>query len=250
MRSIFSGIAELTEVPPVAVVIDVMRAFTVTAWAFARGAEKVVFAETLEDALDLKTRNPDWLAFQDGAPVPGFDLANSPRLLQSLEVERRTVVQKTTAGTVGALAVAEAELLLCASFVVADATAHVLRREQPEQVTFVITGENGRAEEDVACAQYIAARATGAVVDPAHFVERAGRSIAAADLAEGVRRGYSGVHAEDVGLCLEVGTFPFAMVADREDGHIVLRPVPVPQSDVIRTRHGVRPGRDGWPRSM
>ena len=34
-------------------------------------------------------------------------------------------------------------------------------------------------------------------------------------------------HAEDVGLCLEVGTFPFAMVADREAGHIVLRPVPV-----------------------
>jgi hypothetical protein len=41
----------MAEVPSVAVVIDVMRAFTVTAWAFAQGAEKVVLAGSLEEAL-------------------------------------------------------------------------------------------------------------------------------------------------------------------------------------------------------
>ncbi|MGW3210326.1 2-phosphosulfolactate phosphatase [Streptomyces sp. NPDC001135] len=202
-----------------------MRAFTVAAWAFRRGAERIVFAGTQQEALDLKARHPGWLAFQDGAPVPGFDLANSPARLRSLDVRGRTVVQKTTAGTSGALAVAEAGLLLCASFVLAGATAEVLRRARPETVTFVVTGDGGRAEEDRACAGYIADRVRTADADPAPYLERARRSEATARLADGVRRGWAGVHPEDVGMCLEADAFPFAMAAARVDGRLVLRPV-------------------------
>src|SRR4051812_6011304 len=208
MQPTFTGVSGLSETPEVAVVIDVMRAFTVAAWAFRRGAEKIVFTETSADALELKARHPDWLAFQDGAPVPGFDLANSPARLRRLDVAGRTVVQKTTAGTVGALAVADARLLLCASFAVAGATAELLRREGPEAVTFVVTGDGGRAEEARACAQYIAARAASGTIDAAPYVDRARRSDAAARLADGVRRGWAGVHPEDVDLCLEVNTCP------------------------------------------
>ncbi|MFJ3306572.1 2-phosphosulfolactate phosphatase [Streptomyces sp. NPDC086549] len=225
MRSTFTGVPGLSATPDVAVVVDVMRAFTVAAWVFRRGAEKIVFAGTVDEALELKARHPGWLAFQDGAPLPGFDLANSPARLRALDVAGRTVVQKTTAGTVAALAVADARLLLCASFVVAEATAEQLRRARPDAVTFVVTGDGGRAEEDLACAQYIAARAVSGPTDPAPFVGRARRSDAAARLADGVRRGWGGVHPEDVDLCLEVDTFPFAMAAAREDGRLVLRPV-------------------------
>ena len=49
MNARFVSIAELGGAPSVAVVIDVMRAFTVAAWAFARGAENVVLAGTLDD---------------------------------------------------------------------------------------------------------------------------------------------------------------------------------------------------------
>ncbi len=78
MRARFLGIPELTDVPDVAVVVDVMRAYTVAAWAFARGAERVVLAESLEDALALKARHPGWVTLKDGSPAPGFDLVNSP----------------------------------------------------------------------------------------------------------------------------------------------------------------------------
>ncbi|GAA3089114.1 hypothetical protein GCM10017562_69550 [Streptomyces roseofulvus] len=160
MDARFPGITELTEVPSVAVVVDVMRAYTVAAWAFARGAEKIVLAASLDDAMALKARHPEWWALKDGPPAPGFDLVNSPALLRSTDLTGRTVVQKTTAGTVGALAVKDAELVLCAGFVVAEATARTLRARAGDTVTFVVTGEDGRAEEDLACAQYIAARAT------------------------------------------------------------------------------------------
>ena len=54
MEARFVSIAQLTEAPCVAVIVDVMRAFTVTAWAFARGAEKVVLAETLSRYLPAR----------------------------------------------------------------------------------------------------------------------------------------------------------------------------------------------------
>jgi 2-phosphosulfolactate phosphatase len=225
MDSRFLGIAELVEAPSVAVVVDVMRAFTVAAWAFAQGADKIVLAESLDEALALKARHLDWVALKDGPPAPGFDTVNSPGLLRSIDLGGRTVVQKTTAGTVGALAVKEAPLVLCASFVVAEATARLLRTRKSDSVTFVVTGEDGQADEDLACAQYIARRATEAGTDAAEFLRRASESRAAAELAEGVRQG---VHPDDIALCLELDRFPFAMVATLEDSLMILRPCAVP----------------------
>ncbi|MFJ5738786.1 2-phosphosulfolactate phosphatase [Streptomyces microflavus] len=225
METRFVGIAELAEIPSVAVVVDVMRAFTVAAWAFARGAEKIVLAESLDDALALTARHPEWVALKDGPPAPGFTLVNSPGLLRSADLGGRTVVQKTTAGTVGALAVKDASLVLCAGFVVAEATAQLLRARGSGSVTFVVTGEDGRADEDLACAQYIAGRATGAGTDAAGFLRRAAASRAATELAEGVRQG---VHPDDIALCLELDRFPFAMVAALEDSLMVLRPYATP----------------------
>lgn len=66
MDARFLGTAELVQAPSVAVVVDVMRAFTVAAWAFGQGAEKIVLAESLDDALALKARHPDWVALKDG----------------------------------------------------------------------------------------------------------------------------------------------------------------------------------------
>ncbi|MFF3707808.1 2-phosphosulfolactate phosphatase [Streptomyces phaeochromogenes] len=225
MDTRFLGIAELVDTPPVAVVVDVMRAFTVAAWAFAQGAEKIVLAGSLDEALALKADNPDWVALKDGPPAPGFDTVNSPGLLRSIDLGGRTVVQKTTAGTVGALAVKEAPLVLCASFVVAEATAQLLRSRGSDSVTFVVTGEDGQADEDLACAQYIARRAIEPGTDAAEFLRRAAQSRAAAELAQGVRQG---VHADDVALCLELDRFPFAMVATLEDSLMVLRGRAVP----------------------
>jgi 2-phosphosulfolactate phosphatase len=146
MEARFLGITELAEAPSVAVVVDVMRAFTVAAWAFAQGAQKIVLAESLDEAQALKARHPDWVTVKDGPPAPGFDAVNSPGLLRSIDLGGRTVVQKTTAGTVGALAVKEASLVLCAGFVVAEATARLLRARACDSVTFVVTGEDGHAD--------------------------------------------------------------------------------------------------------
>ncbi len=119
--------------------------------------------------------------------------------------------------------------MLCASFVVAGATARVLRERGSGSVTFVVTGEDGRADEDLACAQYVAGRAAGAGADPAGFLRRAEESRAATELREGVRLG---VHPDDVALCLEVDRFPFAMAATSEGPLMILRPYALLPSEV------------------
>jgi len=222
MDSRVVGIPEVDGTEQVAVVIDVMRAFTTAAWAFHRGAAEIVLASDQDEALAIKACHPGWLALKDGAPVSGFDLVNSPGLLREADLAGRTVIQKTTAGTVGALAVAGAKLALCASFAVAGATVRALRDASAGPVTFVATGEDGHAAEDLACAEYLDRLLAGERPDPGPYLHRAGTSPAAGDLRGGRRLG---AHPADVGLCLEVDRFDFAMKIGLEEGTAVLRPL-------------------------
>ncbi|MFI0240562.1 2-phosphosulfolactate phosphatase [Streptomyces sp. NPDC016845] len=215
------GIPEVDGAEQVAVVIDVMRAFTTAPWVFHRGAEKIVLAADEGEALALKAAHPGWLALKDGARVSGFDLVNSPALIQGADLAGRTVIQKTTAGTVGALAVVEAKVALCASFVVAGATARALAQAGAGSVTFVATGEDGRAAEDLACAEYLHRLVAGDRPDPGPYLHRARTSPAADDLRDGRRLG---ADPADVELCLELDRFDFAMEVGLEEGLAVLRP--------------------------
>lgn len=223
MNSRVVGIPEVDGTEQVAVVIDVMRAFTTAAWAFHRGADKIVLAADEAEALAVKAAHPGWLALKDGAPASGFDLPNSPGRLRETGLTGRTVIQKTTAGTVGALAVVEAKVALCASFAVAGATARALTDTGADSVTFVATGEDGRATEDLACAEYLTRLLAGDHPDPAPYLHRARTSQAAADLRDGRRHG---AHPADVELCLEADRFDFAMKLALEQELTVLRPLP------------------------
>ena len=217
------NIEEATQTSGCAIVIDVMRAFTVAAWAFHLGASRIVLVRELDEALALKRRTPGSLAFQDGRPLPGFDLANSPVRIEHLDLVGRTIYQRTSAGTKGALAASRCVPLLCTGFASANATAAFLRRECTRDCSFVITGEGGRATEDIACAEYIAERVRDPYVSALPFVEVARTSRAAAKLHEAAAKGYEGVHPDDVERCLEVGRFDFVMSAGLEDGALTLR---------------------------
>jgi 2-phosphosulfolactate phosphatase len=206
-----------------AVVVDVMRAYTTAAWALHLGAARLILAAEIEEALALKARLPGALAMKDREPLPGFELSNSPVLLHAAgDIEGRTIVQRTTAGTVGAVAARSAERIFCAAFVNASATAAALRDWGARSVCFVVTGEGGAAEEDRACAEYIASLLEEPKADAAPYLQRAGRSSGARRLREEAAAGVPGVHPLDVEACLEVDRFDFAMEARDEDGLLVL----------------------------
>lgn len=205
------------------VVVDVMRAFTTAAWAFHLGAGRIVLFAGLEEALAYKAATPGALAFCDGAPKDGFDLFNSPAQLLDLDVAGRSIAQRTTAGTQGAVAASHADLVLCTGFVTAAATARVLVAKNATDVVFVVTG----GDEDLACAEHISCTLAGE--DPGNaYVDRARHSPAASDLLEGVRRGYRGVDATDVDMCLDLDRFDFALQAERMEHGLNLEAVEAP----------------------
>jgi 2-phosphosulfolactate phosphatase len=221
----YHGITDAGVKGGTAVVIDVIRAFTTAAWAFELGCERIVLVHGLEEALELKAKLPGSLALKDGEPAPGFDLTNSPiHMKQREDIAGRTIVQRTTHGTVGAVAARGAGALYCASFVCAGATARALRNAGPGRVAFIVTGEDGQAEEDAACAQYIAALLEDPDADAAPYLHHAANSYTATEIvAKRVEQGLLGVDPADISMTLEVNRFEFVMRAREENGLLVLR---------------------------
>ncbi len=158
------------------VVIDVLRAFTTAAYAFAAGAREILLVSTVAEALALRARFPGALVMGEvhGLLVEGFDFSNSPADLLGRDLGGRRMIQRTSAGTQGVVRSLRAGTLLTSSFVCAAATARYIARHAPACVTFVITGiyTDRDGDEDAACADYLAALLRRERPDPAPFLQR------------------------------------------------------------------------------
>ncbi len=93
----------------VVIVIDVIRAFTVAGYAFAGGAKRMWLVRKVDEALALREREPDALLVGEvvGRLIEGFDLNNSPSRMVAANVRDRLLIQRTGAGTQGAVNAAE-----------------------------------------------------------------------------------------------------------------------------------------------
>lgn len=138
------------------VVIDVLRAFTTAAYAFAAGAKEIVLVSTIEEALQMYQEDNSLILMgeQEGKPIIGFHYGNSPYDIQSQALLGHKIVQRTSAGTQGVVNCSHAKQLMIASFVVAEATLKRILQMSPSQVSFIVTGtQNG--DEDLALAEYL-----------------------------------------------------------------------------------------------
>ncbi|MEX2486847.1 MAG: 2-phosphosulfolactate phosphatase [Nitriliruptoraceae bacterium] len=203
---------------PAVVVIDVLRAFTTVPWALFRGAARILAVDTLDRAHALRDEQlPDALLAGEvhGETPAGFDLGNSPTEVQQRDVSGRTIVHRTTAGTQGLARTAGSPLVLAASFVTATATARRLAQADVEEVTFVITGaSHGRdGDEDLACAELIAAMLDGSDPDPAPFLARVATSDAGRAFAPD---GPAWAPPEDLACAIEVDRFDFTVRAEHD----------------------------------
>ena len=213
----------------VVIVIDVIRAFTVAAYALAAGAADITLVGPIEEAFEMRERLPGTLVMGevDGLRPLGFDLGNSPAAVATLDLSGRHLVQRTSAGTQGVVrSSGGADVLLACSLCCATATARYVQALAPEVVTFVITGVRAGSsgtndgDEDVACADYVEALLRGQVPDRAKAVRRVLDSFVARlyFLPEDSR-----LPAEDLDYCTAVDRFDFAMPVTSDDGRLVLR---------------------------
>lgn len=209
------------------VVIDVLRAFTTTAYAFAAGAKEFVLVSTVDEAFRLRERLPRHLLIGEvgGLPVPGFDLPNSPSAMARFNLEGRSLILRTSAGTQGVTRAVHAEKVLAASLCCAAPTAQYIGMQAAPAVTLIETGV-GRSgtggEEDTACGDYLSALLTDRPVNHRLLKQKVEASRAAAKFRDPEELRFP---SEDLDCALQIDRFGFAMEVRREDGLPVLRSV-------------------------
>jgi len=177
MRVVRSDLARASVAEGAVVVVDVLRSFTTAAYAFAAGAERIVLVNALPAVDVVRARFRDAItvgAYGGGAPIPGFDLPNSPPAVGTRDLAGRTLILHTAGGVRGLVAARRAQALLAGSLVCARATARHLAALAPAVVTLLVTGiwTDRDGDEDHACADLIAARLAGDDPSPAPYEER------------------------------------------------------------------------------
>lgn len=216
----------------VVVVIDVIRAFTTAAFAFAAGASQIIEAGTVEEALALHAQIPGTLLMGEvgGMPIPGFDYGNSPAIMRKTNLAGKQLIQRTSSGTQGVVRSVQATHIFAAAFTTAKATAKALQELNPTEVAFVLTGLGAdetlegpilKGDEDAACADYLAALLLGGDPDVQPYLERVRRSPAGQAFTEGRPE----APIEDLEACLEANLLTFAMKVRREENRPVLHAV-------------------------
>ncbi len=141
------------------VIIDVFRAFSMEAYLFSFGAEKVIPIGDVEQAYKLKEEHREIVLAgeREGKILPGFDLGNSPAELLGMDVAGKTVVHTTSAGTQGIANACGADEILGGCLLNASAIAKYIKEKNPEEVSLVCMGYAAirETEEDTLCAEYI-----------------------------------------------------------------------------------------------
>lgn len=140
------------------VVIDVLRATSVMITALENGAEKIIPALTVEEALK-KSKDLNRGAFllcgeRDTVRIDGFDLGNSPLEFRQEKVAGKILIITTSNGTKALNACRDAEKVFIGAFLNVRTVAKKVKDEK--EVVLVCSGTAGRFSlDDGLCAAMI-----------------------------------------------------------------------------------------------
>lgn len=139
------------------IIIDVLRAFTVSDYAFRQDVESIILTSDETQALALQNANTLLSGEkQGGYQISGFDYGNSPYAISQATLAGKKLVQKTTNGVAVTLAALTAKHVLVTGYSNAYATAKYVQTLKT-CTTINIIASHPTGDEDLACAEYIKA---------------------------------------------------------------------------------------------
>lgn len=194
------------------VVIDVFRAFSLACYMADKGAKDIIPIAHIDKAYELKRNNPDYiLVGERNERVPeGFDYGNSPTHILDADLNGKTIVHTTSAGTQGLVNAVKASERLTGSFVNASAIVRYIQLKNPEKVSLVCMGYSMKhpTEEDTFCAEYIKAKLEGSDADFEAMKQQI-RKTSGRRLFEPENQEFS--PSTDFDYCLDLGRFNFVL---------------------------------------
>lgn len=140
-----TGIEGAKNATGLTVIIDIMRAATVEAYAFGQGAKCIIPIATKEEAFLLKEKDSSILLMgeEHGIKITGFDFGNSPTEIIKVNLTGKTLVHRTTSGTQGLVNAIQSTELIFGSFVTCSAIVRFIKKGNYQNVSIVaIDGED------------------------------------------------------------------------------------------------------------
>jgi len=221
-------VAGAREARGIAVVIDVFRAFSVEAYAFARGARLSIPVAEIETARQLKAADPQaiLLGERHAKRLPGFDCGNSPTELERFDLQDRTLIHTTHSGTQGLVNAMNADEVITGALVNCAAIVRYIHSRRPSHVTLVRMGHEARerCDEDDLCAELLAARLRGETPNTATVRDRLRLAASAKKFFDPA---CDWAPARDFELCTAVDLFDFVLRLDRTQSPAVLRKIEI-----------------------
>ncbi len=203
----------------ITVIIDVFRAFTLEPYLFHNGCKEVLAVYDSQLAYQLKKEHPEYILIGErhGKILPGFDHGNSPSSIEHIDFTNKTVIHTTTNGTLGIQNAKNADDIYVASLVNAKATVNAILKKQPNHVSIVCMGWEGKeTEEDTLCAMYLRSLLEN---DPMKDIKRLAYALR---YTEGKKffdpKQQEVFPNEDFNLCIDVDRFDFAIHTSVIDG--------------------------------
>lgn len=203
-----------------AVVIDVFRAFSVETYLFANNAEKIIPVLSLEEAYELKEKNPGYILLGErgGLKPEGFDFGNSPTEILNVDFSGKTIVHTTSNGTKGLLNAINADEILTGSFVLASNIVKYIKQNNFQNICLISTAPNPTIDnEDILCAYYIRDLLQGISVDEDGIKIKL-KSVPVYSFLINE----AGVPATDIDLCLDFNKFNFIIKKVVRNGQMYL----------------------------
>ncbi|TAN31566.1 2-phosphosulfolactate phosphatase [bacterium] len=198
----------------VVVVIDVLRSFTVSAYALAGGAKECLLVPTVAEARTLAARTPGAVlsAEEEALPVKGIAISNSPTQIHAAALEGRVLIQRSSAGVPVIASVPPGLDMFAASLVVARATVAACIALSPSVLTLVASADH---PEDHACARYMEAIIRRQQPDIDRLLQPLRES---ARYARAISGAWPGFPPTDLDLALVPDRFDFAMPVVHDGG--------------------------------
>lgn len=147
-----NGRSNAKEATGFVVVIDILRAATVEAYAFSNGASYIIPVYNAVDAFALKKKDPSYILIgeNNGYKINGFDYGNSPSEIIKVNLEHKILIHRSSSGTKGLVSAINSKELIFGSFVTAFAIATYLHSKNPDTVSLLALGK-----DDMICADYL-----------------------------------------------------------------------------------------------
>ncbi len=210
------------------VVIDVFRAFSTACYVFAAGAEKIIPIEHVEEAFELKKVMSDvvMLGERFERKVPGFDFGNSPTHVMNQNFKGKTIVMTTSSGTKGIANASLSDEIITGSFVNADAIVRYILKKDPQIISLVCMGYEGRypTQEDTFLAEYVRDKLLGMEPDFDKMKEML-------TIGDGARLLDPANHewspSTDFELCLDPNRFNFVLKIEKGEGFNWLKKIEI-----------------------